>query len=73
MSPTSFVALTVLVVLTFRSAPSAVVMKVRAIFCSVGSLLNAPAIAMSSVNRYQSRHSDASCGFFDVDSATPIS
>ena len=48
-------------------------MNVRAIFCSVASLLNAPAIAMSSVKRYQSRHSAASAGFFDVDSATPIS
>lgn len=48
-------------------------MNVRAIFCSVGSLLNAPAIAMSSVKRYQSRQSEASCGFFEVESATPIS
>ena len=48
-------------------------MNVRAMFCSVGSLLNAPAIAMSRVKRYQSRHSDASCGFFDADRAAPIS
>ena len=48
-------------------------MKARAIFCSVGSLLKAPAIAISIVKTYQSRHNAASDGFFDVDSATPIS
>jgi hypothetical protein len=58
---------------SFGSVPNEVVMNPRAIFRSVSSSLNAPAIAMSSVKMYQSRQSAASVGFLDVDSATPIS
>ena len=47
------------------AADSAVVTNVRAIFCSTASALKAPAIAMSSVKRYQSRHSAASPGSLD--------
>ena len=53
--------------------PSEVVTNTRAIFCSVASVLNAPATARSSVKRYQSRHSAWSAAAFDACSATPIS
>ena len=55
------------------AAASDVVTKIRAIFCSVASVLNAPATDMSTVNWYQSRQRAASAGFFDCEIATPIS
>ena len=54
-------------------AASAVVMKVRAIFCSVASVLKAPSRASSRVKRYQSAQSRWSAGFGDAATARPIS
>jgi hypothetical protein len=52
---------------------SDVVMNTRARLRSVASRLNAPASAISSVNRYQSRHKAASRASVDEASAAPIS